>query len=136
MNPYHKSSSSKANQLDLNTESLVFDPSKMNFNDFIAKNAVMFLPGINQKMLTMGGLKLDLLPPLAKEFFIRWIFEVNRPRLIQGQPLLVTYGIIKQCPLWKIIPMPYRNIRLTKDAIYALQKLVPPDKRLQFHGIQ
>lgn len=134
MNPYHKSSSANANQTP--TEQLVFDPAKMNFNDYIAQNAVMFLPGINAKMLTMGGLKLDLLPPLAKEYFIRWLFEVNRPRLVQGLPLLVTYGIIKQCPLWKIIPMPYRNIALTKDAIYALRKLVPVDKRLKFQGIQ
>jgi hypothetical protein len=134
MNPYHKSSSTQGKETP--TDELVFDPMKMNFNDFIAKNAVMFLPGLNQKMLTMGGLKLDLLPPLAKEFFIRWIFEVNRPRLTQGLPLLVTYGIIKQCPLWKIIPMPYRNIKLTKDSIYALNKMIPPEKRLKFHGIQ
>jgi len=134
MNPNHKTSSSKDNQTK--TEDLVFDPSKMTFNDFIAENAVMFLPGINQKMLTMGGLKLDLLPPLAKEFFVRWIFEVNRPRLLQGLPLLVTYGIIKQCPLWKIIPMPYRNIPLTKDAVANLSKLIPPEKRLKFKGIK
>jgi len=134
MNPYHKSSSSKSNQTE--TEKLVFDPAQMNFNDFIAKHAVMFLPGINQKMLTMGGLKLDLLPELAKEYFIRWIFEVNRPRLIQGLPLLVTYGIIKQCPLWKIVPMPYRNISLTKESIQALNKIIPPDKRLKFQAIK
>lgn len=134
MNPYHKSSSTKANQTP--TEQLVFDPAKMNFNDYISENAVMFLPGINQKMLTMGGLKLELLPPLAKEFFIRWLFEVNRPRLIQGLPLLVTYGIIKQCPLWKVIPMPYRNIVMTKDAVHALNKMIPPDKKLSFRGIK
>jgi hypothetical protein len=134
MNPNHKSSASQSNQPP--TEQLIFDPKQMTFNDFVAKNAVLFIPGINSKMLTMGGLKLDLLPALAKEYFIRWLFEVNRPRLIQGLPLLVTYGIIKQCPLWKVIPMPYRNIAMTKDAVNALSKMIPPQNRLKFHGIQ
>jgi hypothetical protein len=134
MNPNHKTSSTKSNQTPV--EQLVFDPKKMTFNDFVANNAVLFIPEINTKMLTMGGLKLGLLPPLAQEFFIRWLFEVNRPRLIQGLPLLVTYGIIKQCPLWKVIPMPYRNIAMNKDTTAALGKMIPPEKRLKFVGIK
>jgi hypothetical protein len=95
MNPNHKTSSTKSNQTPV--EQLVFDPKKMTFNDFVANNAVLFIPEINTKMLTMGGLKLGLLPPLAQEFFIRWLFEVNRPRLIQGLPLLVTCGRLFRC---------------------------------------
>ena len=134
MNPNHKTSSTRSNQTP--AEQLVFDPAKMTFNDYIAQNAVLFIPEINMKMLTMGGLKLGLLPPLAREYFIRWLFEVNRPRLTQGLPLLITYGIIKQCPLWKIIPMPYRNISLTKESAAALGKLVPQQNRLKFAGIK
>lgn len=134
MNPNHKTSSSKDNKTPV--ENLVFDPQKMNFNDFIARNAMLFIPAINAKMLTMGGLKLGLLPAIAQEYFIRWLFEVNRRRLEQGLDLMVTYDIIKQCPLWKVIPMPYRNIKLTKTVVSALGKLIPEQKRLKFHSIK
>lgn len=133
-NPNHKTSARKDNQTPV--EDLVFDPKKMTFNDYIAQNAVMFLPGINAKMLTMGGLKLGLLPPLAQEYFIRWLFEVNRRRLEGGMELMVTYDIIKQCPLWKIIPMPYRNIKMDKESAMALSKLIPVEKRLKFQAIK
>ena len=133
VNPNHKTSANKSGQLK--TEDLVFDPKKMTFNDYVAQNAVMFLPGINTKMLTMGGLKLGLLPPLAQEYFVRWLFEVNRRRLEQGLELMVTYDIIKQCPLWKVIPMPYRNIKMDKETVAALDKLIPPEKRLKFSAI-
>lgn len=133
-NPNHKTSASKTNQTPV--ESLVFDPKKMSFNDYIQRNAVMMIPGINMKMLTMGGLKLGLLPPIAQEYFIRWLFEVNRRRLEQGLELMVTYDIIKQCPLWKIIPMPYRNLKMTKEVAAQLGKLIPQEKRLKFHSIK
>jgi hypothetical protein len=130
----HKTSASKDNKTKV--EDLVYDPKKMTFNDYVAQNAVMLIPSINAKMLTMGGLKLGLLPHIAQEYFIRWLFEVNRRRLEQGMPLMVTYDIIKQCPLWKIIPMPYRNLKLTKDIALGLSKLIPPEKRLKFHAIK
>jgi hypothetical protein len=133
-NPNHKTSSTKDKQTPV--ENLIFDPKKMNFNDYVAQNAVLFIPSINMKMSTMGGLKLGLLPPVAQEYFVRWLFEVNRRRLEGGHDLMVTYDIIKQCPLWKIIPMPYRNTKLTQEAIAQLGKLIPPEKRLKFHSIQ
>ena len=132
MNPNHKSSSTR---FDQRTEGQIkYDPALMPFNDFVAQNAFLFLPNITSQMAMMGGLKLNLLPPLAQEYFIRWLFEVNKPRLSQGLSLLVTYGIIKQCPLWKVIDMPYRNIRMTKETLAALNKMVPPEKRLKFAG--
>ncbi len=133
-NPNHMTSASKTKQTPV--QDLVFDPKKMSFNDYIQQNAMLMIPGINMKMLTMGGLKLGLLPPLAQEYFIRWLFEVNRRRLEQGLELMVTYHIIKQCPLWKIIPMPYRNLKMTKEGMAELNKLIPPDKRLKFNGIK
>lgn len=133
-NPNHKTSATKDNKVPV--EDLVFDPKQMTFNDYISQHAVMFLPGINAKMLTMGGLRLGLLPPLAQEYFVRWLFEVNRRRLEGGLPLMVTYNIIKQCPLWKVIPMPYRNIKMTKESTAALDKLIPAEKRLKFKSIK
>jgi hypothetical protein len=133
-NSNHKTSASRDKKTPV--EDLIFDPKKMTFNDYVAQNAMMMLPGINEKMLTMGGLHLGLLPPLAREYFVRWLFEVNRRRLEQGLELMVTYNIIKQCPLWKIIPMPYRNIKMTKESTAALAALVPPEKRLKFHAIK
>jgi hypothetical protein len=130
MNPNHKTSKT------YKTEDLIFDSSKMNFNDYIEKNAIMFIPTIKSKMLTMGGLKLDLLPPLVKEYFIKWIFEINRRRLEQGLPLMITYDIIKQCPLWKIIPMPYRNYSLNKETMSALNKIVPAQSKLKINTIK
>lgn len=132
-NPNHQTSARE--KVKSKVENLVFDPKKMTFADFIANNAVMLIPSINTKMSTMGGIKLGLLPPVAQEYFVRWLFEVNRRRLEQGLDLMVTYDIIKQCPLWKIIPMPYRNVKLTKEAVAGLNKLIPPEKRLKFKSI-
>jgi hypothetical protein len=79
---------------------------------------------------------MDLLPDQAKQILVRWLFEVNRRRLEAGQPLLVTYDIVKQCPLWKLIPMPYRNYKLTKDHMAKLTQMVPVSKQLNFSAIK
>lgn len=126
--------SSSSNQTSV--ENLIFDPAKMSFEDFFKNNAVMFFPQIKLKALAMGGLRLDLLPDLAKQILIRWLFEVNRRRLEGGQPLMVTYDIIKQCPLWKVIPMPYRTYKLNKEMVSKLGQIVPAQNRLNFKGIK
>lgn len=111
-----------------------YDP-KQSFKVFIEDNGLLFMPTINQSLALMGGLRLDLLPELAREIFIKWLFEVNKPRLLQGLPLLITYPIVKQCPLWKIIPMPYRQIKLNKDTSVQLAKMMQPQDRLRFKAI-
>lgn len=111
-----------------------YDP-KTSFKSFIEENGLLFMPTINQNLALMGGLRLDLLPELAREIFIKWLFEVNKPRLLQGLPLLITYPIVKQCPLWKIIPMPYRQIKLNKDTSVQLAKMMQPQDRLRFKAI-
>lgn len=117
-------------------ENLIFDPAKMSFEDFFKHNAVMFFPQIKTSMMAMGGLRLDLLPDLAKQVLMRWLFEVNRRRLEGGLPLMVTYDIVKQCPLWKIIPMPYRTYKLNKEIVSKLGHMVPVQNRLNFKGIK
>lgn len=117
-------------------ENLVYDPTKMSFEDFFKQNAVMFFPKVNTYMLTMGGVRMDLLPNAAKNILVRWIFEVNRRRLEGGLPLMVTYDIVKRCPLWQIIPMPYRNYKLTSKNLARIAQMVPHNQRLDFHAIK
>ncbi len=117
-------------------ENLVFDPKQMSFEDFFKQNAVMFFPKVNTYMMTMGGVRMDLLPNTAKHILIRWIFEVNRRRLEGGLPLMVTYDIVKRCPLWQIIPMPYRNYKLTDKSLARIGQMIPAGQRLNFQAIK
>lgn len=68
--------------------------------------------------MTIFGVDLSVLPvePVnLRAAFIKWLIKINEPRLKTGKDLLITFDIVKQCPLWKITPMPFRAMSLNKN---------------------
>lgn len=70
----------------------------------------------------MNGLALDLnaLPtrPFSfKEVFIRWALQANEQRIASGKEPLFTMGLVQACPLWKLIPPPFKSMRLDKESL-------------------
>lgn len=74
------------------------------------------------------GLFLDLnsLPtaPLdLKTAVIKWIINVNMPRLISNREPIVTLDLVLKCPVWKIIKPPLKKIDMTKDKMFNKPKV-------------
>jgi hypothetical protein len=84
----------------------------VNFEDFIRNNRSIVFPAISEKFKTMGLIDLTLLPPEIIAYLIDWILKANRRRIEAGQEIIVTYAIIKQCPIWTAVEMPYRSMKL------------------------
>lgn len=81
---------------------------------YLKENGTLVIPFINHHLKAMASLDLRELHPNVREYLIRWLIEVNRRRLENGEQMLITYSIIKQCPIWKSIKMPYKLLKLDK----------------------
>ena len=69
-----------------------------------------------------NGVALDLnaLPvkPFSfKEVFLRWALQANEGRLKAGMQPLFTMGLVKVCPLWKLVPAPFISLKLDKESL-------------------
>ena len=89
-------------------------------NDYLLQHTKVLIPFINHESMTIFGVDLNVLPiePVnLRSAFIKWLIKVNEPRLRSGQDLMITYEIVKRCPLWKITPMPFRALSLNRRAL-------------------
>ena len=88
----------------------------------------ILIPSVSSQLSTQGFiLDLDSLPiaPIPfKEFFIRWLVSVNKDRIENNQPIIITTGIVLACPIWKAIKCPLKRITLTKESMFNKPK--PP----------
>jgi len=74
-------------------------------------------------LLNTSGLFLDLnalptTPHNLKEIFIKWLIQVNLQRIEQGLDPIVTPSLVAKCPLWAVVPPPFRNMQLTKTGMF------------------
>lgn len=66
------------------------------------------------------GLDLNSLPTKPFNFkmvFLKWALQANEQRLSRNMEPLFTMGLVKACPLWKLVPPPFVSLNLTKDAL-------------------
>ena len=88
----------------------------------------ILLPLVSSQLSNQGYfLDLDSLPihPIPfKELFIRWLIAINKDRISNNQPVIVTYGIVLNCPLWRAIKCPIKKVSLTKESMF--NKPTPP----------
>lgn len=82
----------------------------------------ILIPSIEKQLSTVGWiLDLNSLPTKPfqfKELFIRWLISINRQRIEKGLEIIVTYQIIRMCPLWNIVKCPIKRITLTKESLF------------------
>lgn len=79
-------------------------------------------------MASHAGMVLDLnsLPndPIPfKEAFIKWLIEVNMPRLESGQQPVITYEVIMKCPLWRLVRPPLKRLEMTQEGLFSQPKV-------------
>jgi len=87
----------------------------------------ILIPSVS-KQLSKNGLILDLdslptEPYPFKELFLRWLISINRPRIIKGEPIIITKSIVMMCPLWKVVKCPFKAIKLTKEGTFNKPKV-------------
>lgn len=54
-----------------------------------------------------------------KEIFIKWLIEINLPRIESGNHPIISYEVIMRCPLWRVISPPLKRMTLTKEGMFG-----------------
>lgn len=82
----------------------------VDFDKFVQENRSILIPRMNDRLRNLGLIDLTVLPEDVTHALLDWVLKVNRRRIESGQDVLVTYDIIKQCPIWQVVEMPYRSM--------------------------
>jgi hypothetical protein len=72
-------------------------------------------PNISGMILDLNALPTD--PLNLKEAVIKWIIQVNLPRLNRGEDPITTLELMLKCPVWKVIQPPLRRISLEQKKL-------------------
>ena len=102
-----------------NNITLLFDSNEF-LKEFLVENRALILSELDSEMKNFSMIDLDKLPrePVDfKEVLMRWLIAVNRPRLENGENMIMTFDLIKKCPIWRTIPLPLRKLPLQREAI-------------------
>jgi hypothetical protein len=80
--------------------------------DYVEKNRFVMLQNINAQLSNFFFIDLTAIPikPINyREIFVKWLIIVNKKRLMNGEDIICNYEVIKACPLWSVIPMPFKQ---------------------------
>jgi hypothetical protein len=96
--------------------------------NYLERNTRVLIPYIDHELKTISGIDLSALPTKPTNLrliFLKWLLYVNRDRLKLGKDLHISYELLKQCPLWAVFPMPFRQLKLTKESLGATTNAKP-----------
>lgn len=84
--------------------------------------------------LNINGFYLDLNslptePMNFKEIFIKWMIAVNIERLKAGVDPMFSLDVATRCPIWKVIKLPLRKIKLTKESMFNKPSIKSKSKK-------
>lgn len=80
---------------------------------------IFLLPGT----FTSKGLILDLNslptePVDLKTTFIKWMIEINKPRITKGEEPIMTLELALKCPIFRMIKPPLVKMKLTPEQVF------------------
>jgi len=107
-------------------------------SDYLLKNRGIVVPAVSRSLNSILFINLQQLPRQPVNFpeiLLRWIIYVNRKRIENDQEILITYEIIKSCPIWQVIDMPIKNLKLTKESLNKAKGPVPTRKTVKMGSI-
>lgn len=107
-------------------------------SDYLLKNRGIVVPAVSRSLNSILFINLQQLPRQPVNFpeiLLRWIIYVNRKRIENDQEILITYEIIKSCPIWQVIDMPIKNLKLTKESLNKSKGPVPTRKTVKMGSI-
>jgi hypothetical protein len=88
-------------------------------NELLRDKTSLVIPQINHQLGTIGLIDLSRLDVKMRDVLMKWLLGVNRLRLQQGLPPMITFDLVKRCPIWQFINIPYKDVALTKEALNA-----------------
>lgn len=100
-------------------------------SDYLQKNSAVLVPSINKSLTSFLLIDLQQLPTSPVNFaeiLIRWIIAVNRKRIENDEQIIITFELIKRCPIWKIISMPVKSIKASPESFNKTKSPIPSRK--------
>lgn len=107
-------------------------------SDYLQKNRALVIPSIDKSLKSILFINLQQLPrhPINfAEILLRWIIHVNRKRIENGEEILMTFDVIKQCPIWKVIDMPIKSLKLNRESLNKPRGPTPARKASKMGSI-
>jgi hypothetical protein len=108
-------------------------------SDYLQKNRAILITSVNKSLNSILFIDLSELPITNNinfpELLLRWIISVNKSRLEKGLDIIITYDIIKKCPIWKIVGMPIKSIKLDKQSLNKSSSPTPTRKTRKIGSI-
>ncbi len=115
-----------------NNITLLFDSNSF-LQEFLSNNRALVLSELDLELKTFSMIDLDSLPrqPIDfREILMRWVIAVNSKRLENGDNPIITFDIIKRCPIWKDFPLKLRKMPLNRQAINKPAGVTPIRKQM------
>ena len=107
-------------------------------SSYLQKNRVLIVPKVDSSLKSILLINLQQLPRQPVNFaeiLLRWLVFVNKSRLEKGEELLVTFDLLKECPIWKVIDMPIKALKLDKGSLNKPRGPVPTRKASKIGSI-
>jgi hypothetical protein len=100
-------------------------------SEYLQKNSAILLPFVNKSLTSFFLIDLQQLPssPINfAEILLRWIIAANKKRIENDEEIIITFDLIKRCPIWKVINMPVKSIKATPESFNKSKSPVPSRK--------
>lgn len=78
---------------------------------FLVSGAV----GSKGTVLDLNSLPTE--PQDLKTAFIKWMLDINAPRILNGEEPIMTLELALKCPIWKVIKPPLKRVSMTSDGL-------------------
>jgi hypothetical protein len=66
-------------------------------------------------------LDLNSLPTEPLDFktaFIKWMLDINAPRILNGEEPIMTLELALKCPIWKVIKPPVKKLSMNQEGMF------------------
>lgn len=120
----------------LKTLGIVFKSSTLLEEAYSKYRAVGLLPLVtNMQMLVLDLDNLPTKPLPFKEVFLRWMLQANESRMINNEEPIMSYELARMCPIWKLIKMPVKSLRMTREKVMKPPKVLTVRQQQRPKGI-
>jgi hypothetical protein len=106
--------------------------------EYLQKNRVLLVPKVDSSLKSILLINLQQLPRQPVNFaeiLLRWLVFVNKSRLEKGEEMIITLELLKKCPIWKVIDMPIKALKLDKGSLNKPRGPVPTRKTSKIGSI-
>lgn len=79
---------------------------------------IPLLPIEGNKLMVLDLNALPTKPLPFKEIFLRWALSVQEGRILFGDDPIFPYELVKRCPIWKLVSIPIRTLKLTQEGMF------------------